>query len=90
MRIKEAMAEKQVTSAWLAEKIGISKVAMSNIVTGKNDPSVETLLKISEALEVSILYLLEMDNEIAIKKVYSLPQMWCRVCSKRKHLILTL
>ena len=63
MRIKEAIAEKQVTSAWLAEKIGISKVAMSNIVTGKNDPSVETLLKISEALGVSILYLLEMDNE---------------------------
>lgn len=74
MRIKEAMAEKQVTSAWLAEKIGISKVAMSNIVTGKNDPSVETLLKISEALEVSILYLLEMDNEMPSKKSIVCPK----------------
>lgn len=61
MKIKEAMAEKQVTSAWLADKIGISKVAMSNIVTGKNDPSIDTLLKISEALDVSVSFLLDIE-----------------------------
>lgn len=64
MKIKEAMAEKQVTSAWLADKIGISKVAMSNIVTGKNDPSIDTLLKISEALDVSVNFLLGIEEII--------------------------
>ena len=35
MRIKEAMAEKQVTSAWLAEKIGITQANLSILKTGK-------------------------------------------------------
>lgn len=54
LRIKEIMNQRNVTSAWLADKIGISKVAISNIVTGKSSPTLENLCKISDALNVSI------------------------------------
>lgn len=63
LRIKEVMDERKVTSAWLAEQVGISKVAVSNIVTGKNSPSVDNLLKIAEVLNVSITYLLGLSED---------------------------
>ena len=62
MKIREILAEKKLTSAWLADKVGLSKVAISNIVTEKSSPSVETLLKISEVLNVSITRLLGLDE----------------------------
>ncbi len=58
LKIKEIMSERGVTSAWLAEKVGISKVAVSNIVTGKSSPSLDNLLKIAEVLNVSITELI--------------------------------
>lgn len=54
LKIKEFMSERGVTSAWLAEKVGLSKVAISNIVTGKSYPSLDNLIKIAEALNTSI------------------------------------
>jgi len=57
------MDEQKVTSVWLAEKVGISKVAVSNIITGKNSPSVDNLLKIAEALNVSVTYLLGLEGK---------------------------
>lgn len=62
-RIKELMDEQKVTSVWLAEKVGISKVAVSNIITGKNSPSVDNLLKIAEALNVSVTCLLGLEGK---------------------------
>lgn len=62
LRIKEIMSERGVTSAWLAEKVGISKVAVSNIITGKSYPSLDTIKKIADALNVSIIKLIGEDN----------------------------
>lgn len=62
LRIKEVMSERGVTSAWLAEKVGISKVAVSNIITGKSYPSLDTIKKIADALNVSIIKLIGEDN----------------------------
>lgn len=42
----------------LAEKVGISKVAISNIITGKSLPSLESLMKIAQVLEVSVSQLI--------------------------------
>ncbi|WP_330940896.1 helix-turn-helix transcriptional regulator [Bacteroides sp. MSB163] len=67
LRIKEIMSERNVTSAWLAEKVGISKVAVSNIVTGKSSPSLDNIIKIADALNVSIAELIgeeKNDNTI--------------------------
>lgn len=65
--IKEIMNERNVTSAWLADKVGISKVAVSNIVTGKSSPSLDNIIKIADALNVSITELIgeeKADNTI--------------------------
>lgn len=62
IRIKEIMNERNITSAWLAEKVGISKVAVSNIITGKSYPSLDTIKKIADALNVSIIKLIGEDN----------------------------
>lgn len=58
LRIKEIMNERNITSAWLSEKVGISKVAISNIITGKSSPSLDNILKIADALGVDILTLI--------------------------------
>lgn len=76
LRIKEVMDERKVTSAWLSEQVGISKVAVSNIITGKNSPSVDNLLKIAEALNVSITYLLGLSDEKGEKK-NAIPCPYC-------------
>lgn len=67
LRIKEIMSKRGVTSAWLAEQVGISKVAVSNIVTGKSSPSLDNLIKIADVLKVSITELIgeeKSDNSI--------------------------
>ena len=64
LKIKETMNERGVTSAWLAEQVGISKVAVSNIVTGKSSPSLDNILKIADALNVSIT---ELIGEVVIE-----------------------
>lgn len=63
LRIKEFMSERNVTSAWLAEQVGISKVAVSNIVTGKSSPSLDNLLKIASILNVPITELIGEEKE---------------------------
>ena len=63
LRIKEVMEEQKVTSAWLSEQVGISKVAVSNIITGKNSPSIDNLLKIANVLNVSVTYLLGINDD---------------------------
>ena len=67
LRIKEFMSERNVTSAWLANKVGISKVAVSNIVTGKSSPSLDNIIKIADVLNESIAELIgeeKNDNTI--------------------------
>lgn len=48
------MSTRNVTSALLAEKVGVSKVAVSNIVTGKSIPSLDTLMKMTNVLDITI------------------------------------
>lgn len=63
LRIKEIMSKRDVTSAWLAEQVGISKVAVSNIVTGKSSPSLDNLIKIANVLNVPITELIGEEKE---------------------------
>ena len=63
LRIKEIMNERNVTSAWLAEQVGISKVAVSNIVPGKSSPSLDNLIKIAGVLNISITELIGEEKE---------------------------
>lgn len=64
LRIKEFMIERQISSAWLAEKVGISKVAISNIITGKSLPSLENLVRIAETMDVSVSELIGEEDQV--------------------------
>ena len=57
-RIKIVLLEKEKTNIWLAEKLTVSTTAVSKWCTNRNQPTIETLFKIGEALNVSVCELL--------------------------------
>ena len=52
-RIKVVLVETEKTSKWLADKIGKDKSTVSRWCTNDMQPSIETLFKIAEILNVS-------------------------------------
>lgn len=66
LRIKEVLKEQGVTNIFLADKVGITRPNMSNIVNGKTKPSLETLEKIADALNVPITELFEHPKQNVI------------------------
>lgn len=61
-RIKELIKEKGYTQQELAEKLGMSRVGLTQLVNGK--PSYPTLEKIAEALGVEMWELFKSKSEI--------------------------
>lgn len=57
LRIKEVIKGKGTTITELADKMGINRVNLSNMVNG--NPTVETLNKIADALNVPVTELFE-------------------------------
>ena len=53
LRIKELCKFRGIAMQELADKIGISRVSLSGIATGKQKPSFDTLEKLADALGVS-------------------------------------
>ncbi len=51
-RLFDAMTEKGITQRGLADMIGVTQPSVSYIVTGRVEPSLKLLKKISEALKV--------------------------------------
>lgn len=54
LRIKELCKQKGITLISLAEAIDVARPTMSNFVSGKTKPSMDTLEKLAEALGVDI------------------------------------
>lgn len=54
LRLKEILLERGMTGKDLSEQVGVSTVAISNIVSGNSFPKPELLKKIAEALDVDI------------------------------------
>jgi putative transcriptional regulator len=57
-RIKAVLAEKGIANLWLAEKLGKNKATISKWCTNETQPSMETLFRIAEALDVDVRELL--------------------------------
>ncbi|GIJ95808.1 hypothetical protein CAPN001_03770 [Capnocytophaga stomatis] len=57
LRIKDILKEKGLTQNELAEKLGVSQVALNKVING--NPTIETLLKIANVLEVDVRDLIE-------------------------------
>lgn len=58
-RIKVVLAEKNRTNKFLAESLSFDPSQVSRWVTNRQQPNLETLLKIANALEVDIRELLQ-------------------------------
>jgi len=54
MLLKEILKSKGLKQVWLAHKIGVSEVTVSNWCSGKSVPKKEHLQRISELLDVPI------------------------------------
>ena len=52
-RIKIALAERNKTNRWLAEKTGKSDITISRWVQNKTKPSLEQFVEIAKVLEIS-------------------------------------
>lgn len=63
-RLKVVLAEQQKTNKWLAEKLGKDVTTVSKWCTNKSQPGLETLIEISNALNVEVSKLLRIKSEI--------------------------
>lgn len=55
LQVKQRMSEIGVTQVMLAEKLGCTQQHISMLLRGKNNLTLETVAKLEEALEFSIL-----------------------------------
>ena len=67
-RIKVMLAAKKRTNKWLAEQLGKDPATVSKWCTNSSQPTIETLLKIAELLEVDYTELVRAENVITPKK----------------------
>jgi transcriptional regulator with XRE-family HTH domain len=57
-RIKLALYEKEKSNKWLSEQLGVKSETVSKWCTNVNQPTIATLFKIAEVLEVGVCELL--------------------------------
>lgn len=62
-RIKVALAEKQRTNRWLAERMGKSENTVSRWCSNKSQPSIVQLQEIANLLDVDVRVLLKSQKE---------------------------
>ena len=69
-RIKELRLARNMTQKELADMLGVDRTAVVKYETGKNGPTSEILIKLSKIFNVSLEYLLGVDDikEEEIKK----------------------
>lgn len=61
-RIKVVLAERDLNNKWLAERIGKDPATVSKWVTNTTQPSLEALIAIANALEVTVQDLVRQDE----------------------------
>jgi putative transcriptional regulator len=59
LRIKQILENRGLKQKWLADKIGVTEVTISNWVNNRTYPSIETLLTISTVLNIEVRDLFE-------------------------------
>ena len=66
-RIKVMLVEKKRSNKWLAEQLGKDPATVSRWCTNSSQPTIETLLKIAELLEVNYTELVRAESIITPK-----------------------
>lgn len=59
-RVKVILAEKKRTNKWLAEQLDVNPATVSKWCTNASQPSLETLIRIAEILDVNYTELLRV------------------------------
>jgi DNA-binding XRE family transcriptional regulator len=59
LKIKQILELRGLKQKWLADKIGVTEVTISNWVNNRTYPSIETLLSISNVLKIEVKDLFE-------------------------------
>jgi transcriptional regulator with XRE-family HTH domain len=62
VKIKESLRKAGINQSQLARKLGLTRGMVSNWISGKLNPKLETLKKISEATDVPLNFFLENSN----------------------------
>ena len=63
-RIKVVLAERDLNNKWLAERIGKDPATVSKWVTNTTQPSLEALIAIANALEVTVQDLVRQEDNL--------------------------
>lgn len=70
LRLREILKERGLTVAQFSEMSGISQSNISNYMNGNISPTLETLYKISNALDIDITELFKKKEEIKLIAKY--------------------
>ena len=62
-RLKVILAEKKKTNKWLAEQLGCAPTTVSKWCTNSSQPSLETIERISNLLDIDYTELLRIDRK---------------------------
>ncbi|KGN91452.1 helix-turn-helix transcriptional regulator [Porphyromonas gulae] len=65
-RIKAVLAEKQLTSKWLAQELGKAENTVSRWCSNKVQPSLENLVEIAKVLDIEVRILITPTKEKSI------------------------
>lgn len=63
-KLRDVLSEKRITSRWLANKLGVTPSTVSKWCTNSSQPSLETLIRISDVLEVDYTELIRAERRI--------------------------
>ena len=67
-RIKEVLDEKGITQTWLAKKLDKSFNSVNSYVYNRSQPNLETLLQISQILNVNMKDLIADQEQITYNR----------------------
>lgn len=65
-RLREILKERQLTIGEFSKKSGISQSNLSNYMSGKVSPTLDTLTKIAKSLAINVSELFEKEEDIVI------------------------
>lgn len=65
-RIKAVLAEKQLTSKWLAQELGKAENTVSRWCSNKVQPSLENLVEIAKVLDIEVRMLITPTKDKSI------------------------
>ena len=61
-RLKLVLVEKKKTGTWLAEQLGVTGVTVSKWCNNRCQPTLETLIKIAQLLDVELSSLVHVNR----------------------------